>query len=137
MIVIVRQTLGEEFEVVSAVEDGRQAVNAVLTQNPDALVIDISMPVLNGLQAAKQLQTAGCRAKIIFLTIYEGRDFLEAAFSAGASGYVNKGRLSTDLIPAIHEAMLGRIFISAPIDQRAANSRSSGPKKDHTVFLLS
>jgi DNA-binding NarL/FixJ family response regulator len=114
MIAIVLQTLGEEFEVISAVEDGKQAVNAVLTLNPDALVIDISMPVLNGLQAAKQLQTAGCRAKIIFLTIYEGRDFLDAAFSAGASGYVNKARLSTDLIPAIHEAMLGRIFISAP-----------------------
>jgi DNA-binding NarL/FixJ family response regulator len=114
MIAIVRQMLREPFEVVGAVEDGKQAVNAVLTLNPDALVIDISMPVLNGLQAAKQLQTSGCRAKIIFLTIYEGRDFLDAAFSAGASGYVNKGRLSTDLIPAIHEAMLGRIFISAP-----------------------
>ena len=105
MIARVRQTLAEEFEVVGAVEDGKQAVNAVLTLNPDALVIDISMPVLNGLQAAKHLQTADCRAKIIFLTIYESRDFLEAAFSAGASGYVNKTRLSTDLIPAIHEAI--------------------------------
>jgi len=114
MIAIVRRTLGEEFEVVCAVEDGKQAVNAVLTLNPDALVIDISMPILNGLQAAKQLQMADCRVKIIFLSIYEGRDFLDAAFSAGASGYVNKARLSTDLIPAIHEAMLGRIFTSAP-----------------------
>ena len=119
MIAMVRQTLGEEFEVVGAVEDGKQAVDAVLTLNPDVLVIDISMPVLNGLQAAKQLRMADCRAKIIFLTIYEGRDFLDAAFSAGASGYVNKGRLSTDLIPAIHEAMLGRIFISAPATDAA------------------
>jgi DNA-binding NarL/FixJ family response regulator len=79
----VRQTLGEEFEVVGAVEDGKQAVSAVLTLNPDVLIIDISMPVLNGLHAAKQLQTADCRAKVIFLTIYEGRDFLDAAFSAG------------------------------------------------------
>jgi DNA-binding NarL/FixJ family response regulator len=114
MIAIVRQTLGEEFDVVGAVEDGKQAVEAVLALNPDALVIDISMPVLNGLQAAKQLQTANSRAKVIFLTVYEGRDFLDAAFSAGACGYVNKGRLSTDLIPAIHEGMLGRTFISAP-----------------------
>jgi DNA-binding NarL/FixJ family response regulator len=87
-----------------------QAVNAVLTLNPDVLVIDISMPVLNGLQAAKQLQMANSRAKIIFLTIYEGRDFLDAAFSAGASGYVNKGRLSTDLIPTIHEAIQGEVL---------------------------
>jgi DNA-binding NarL/FixJ family response regulator len=114
MIATVRQTLGEQFEVVGAVENGKQAVDAVLTLDPDALVIDISMPVLNGLQAAKQLQTANSRAKIIFLTIYESRDFLDAAFSAGASGYVNKGRLSTDLLPAIHEVILGRIFISAP-----------------------
>jgi DNA-binding NarL/FixJ family response regulator len=114
MTAMVRQTLGEEFEVVGVVEDGKQAVDAVLRLNPDALIIDISMPVLNGLEAAKQLQTANSRAKIIFLTIYESRDFLDAAFSAGASGYVTKGRLSTDLIPAIHEAMLERTFISAP-----------------------
>jgi DNA-binding NarL/FixJ family response regulator len=118
MIATVRQTLGEQFEVVGAVEDGKQAVNAVLTLNPDLLVIDISMPVLNGLQAAKQLQTANSRAKIIFLTIYESRDFVDAAFCAGASGYVSKGRLYTDLIPAIHEAMLGRTFISAPLLMR-------------------
>jgi len=118
MIAIARQTLGEQFEVVIAVEDGKQAVNAVLTLNPDVLVIDISMPVLNGLQAAKQLQTAVCRTKVIFLTVYESRDFVDAAFSAGASGYVHKSRLSTDLIPAIHEAMLGRIFISAPVLMR-------------------
>lgn len=115
MIAIVRRTLGEGFEVVGVVEDGKQAVNAVLTLNPDALVIDISMPILNGLQAAKQLQTANCRTKIIFLSIYDGPDFLDAAFSAGASGYVTKARLSTDLIPAIHEAMLGQIFVSGSL----------------------
>ena len=114
MIAIVSQTLGEEFEVVGTVENGKQAVNAVLTLNPDVLVIDISMPVLNGLRAAEQLQTVDSRAKIIFLTVYEGAGFVDAAFSAGASGYVTKGRLSTDLIPAIHAAMLGRTFISAP-----------------------
>jgi DNA-binding NarL/FixJ family response regulator len=118
MIARVRQTLGEEFEVVGAVEDGKQAVNAVLTLNPDALVIDISMPILNGLQAAKQLQTANCRTKIIFLSIYDGPDFLDAAFSAGASGYVNKARLSTDLIPAIYEAMLGQIFVSGSLPMK-------------------
>jgi DNA-binding NarL/FixJ family response regulator len=115
MIAIVRRTLGEEVEVVGAVEDGKQAVNAVLTLDPDALVIDISMPILNGLQAAKQLQTANCRTKIIFLSIYDGPDFRDAAFSAGAAGYVTKARLSTDLIPAIHEAMLGHIFVSGSL----------------------
>jgi DNA-binding NarL/FixJ family response regulator len=115
MIAIVRRTLGEEVEVVGAVEDGKQAVNAVLTLDPDVLVIDISMPILNGLQAAKQLQTANCRTKIIFLSIYDGPDFRDAAFSAGAAGYVTKARLSTDLIPAIHEAILRQIFVSGSL----------------------
>jgi two-component system response regulator DegU len=123
MIAIVRETLGEAFEVVGAVEDGKQAVNAVLALNPDALVIDILMPVLHGLEAAKQLQTADCRAKVIILTIHEDQDFLGAALSAGASGYVNKARLSTDLIPAIHEAMLGRIFISGPLPMQVTDLR--------------
>jgi DNA-binding NarL/FixJ family response regulator len=115
MIAMVRQTLGEEFEVVGAVEDGKRAVNAVLTLNPDALVIDISMPILNGLQAVEQLQTTNCRAKVIFLTLLRGPEFLEAAFSAGASGFVTKAHLSTDLIPAIHEAMLGHTFVSGSL----------------------
>jgi len=87
--------------------NGAQAVNAVLTLDPDVLVTDISMPVLGGLEAASQLQRAGCRAKVIFLTANNGQEFIDAAFSAGASGYVNKTRLSTDLIPAIQQAMSG------------------------------
>jgi DNA-binding NarL/FixJ family response regulator len=108
----VRQILAEEFDVVATVQDGEQAVDASLKLNPDALVIDISMPTLNGLQAAKQLQTASCRAKVIFLTVYGGLEFVDAALSAGACGYVTKSSLSADLIPAIHEAMLGHTFVS-------------------------
>jgi DNA-binding NarL/FixJ family response regulator len=115
MVAIIRRTLGEEFEVVSSVEDGMQAVEAVHTLNPDVLIIDFSMPILNGLQTAKQLQKANCRAKIIFLAIYEGPDFLDAAFSAGASGYVTKARLCIDLIPALHEAILGHTFVSGSL----------------------
>ena len=67
MVATVRQTLSEEFEVVGAAEDGKQAVNAVLALNRDALVIDISILILDGFHAAKQLQTANCRTKIVFL----------------------------------------------------------------------
>ncbi len=115
MVAIIRHTLGEQFEVVSSVEDGKQAVAAVHTLNPDALVIDISMPILNGLQAAKQLQTAHCRSKIIFITVHEGLEFVDAAFSAGACGYVTKARLSIDLIPALYEVMLGHTFVSGSL----------------------
>jgi DNA-binding NarL/FixJ family response regulator len=112
MIAVVRLALGDEFEVVGTADDGKQAVDAVITLHPDVVLLDIAMPVLDGFQAAEQLLAADSRAKIVFLTVYEGGDFIDAAFRAGASAYVNKGRLFTDLIPAIHEAMSGRTFIS-------------------------
>jgi DNA-binding NarL/FixJ family response regulator len=112
MIAKVRRTLNEGFEVIDVVEDGNQAVDAVLMLDADVLVIDISMPVLDGLQAANRLRKANCRAKIVFLTMHEDRDYVAAALSTGASGYVTKSRLTADLVHAIHEALLGHIFVS-------------------------
>ena len=112
LVAKVRAVLAEDFEVVDAVADGSQAVDAVLALDPDVLVTDISMPLLDGLQVAKRLQSAHCRAKIVFLTVHEDQDFVTAALHAGASGYVTKSRLATDLIPAIREALLGRTFVS-------------------------
>jgi DNA-binding NarL/FixJ family response regulator len=111
----VRRTLAEEFEVVAMAEDGNQAVAAVLKLDPDVLVTDISMPLLDGLQLAKRLQAAHCRAKIVFLTVHEDQDFVTAAFDAGASAYVTKLRLTIDLVPAIREALLGHTFVSRPV----------------------
>ena len=74
------------------------------------------MPIQDGPQAAKRLRAANSRAKVIFLTIYEDRDFVAAALSAVASGYVTKARLSTDLIPAIREAMLRHTFVSQTLN---------------------
>ena len=112
VIARVRQTLDEDFEIIDAVEDGNQAVDAVRLLDADVLVIDISMPVSNGLEAAKRLTAARSRAKIVFLTIHEDQDFVSAAISAGASGYVTKSRLSADLVPAIREALQGHKFVS-------------------------
>jgi DNA-binding NarL/FixJ family response regulator len=115
VIAKIRGVLGDEFEVVEAAENGSQAVIAVLALNPDVFVTDISMPVLNGLQAARRIQKTNSRVKIIFLTIHEDRDFIAAAFSAGATGYVTKRRLSTDLVVAIQEALKGHTFVSDSI----------------------
>ena len=87
-------------------------VDAVLALDPDVLVSDISMPLLDGLQAARRIQKTNSRVKIIFLTIHEDRDFIAAAFSAGAMGYVTKRHLSTDLVFAIEEALRGHTFVS-------------------------
>ena len=104
--------LGDKYDVLETAENGQQAVNAVVALDPDILVTDISMPLLNGLQAAKSIQKTNPRVKIIFLTIHEDRDFIAAAFSAGATGYVTKRRLSIDLVPAIEEALKGHTFVS-------------------------
>src|SRR4051794_30410767 len=86
----VRLGLGSDFEIVDTVAAGKQALDSVLRLDPDVLVIEISMPVMNGLRAAERLQNAHERTKIIFLTIHEDRDFVTAALSADACGYVSK-----------------------------------------------
>ena len=117
MIAKVRGTLGAEFEIVGTAENGDQALSSALSLDADILIIDISMPVLNGLQVAQRLQKTHCRSKIVFLTIHEDPDFISAAFSAGASAYVVKSRLNTDLVPAIHEALLGNTFVSQTLQR--------------------
>lgn len=112
MIATVRRTLGEEFEVIETAGNGQLALNAVLSLHPDIFVTDISMPILNGFQIASRIHKSNSRTRIIFLTIHEDRDFLAAALSAGAAGYVIKPRLSTDLVLAIHEVLKGNIFVS-------------------------
>jgi len=116
----VRGILGEEFEVIGTAENGNEAVDLVLTLDADVLITDISMPVVNGFQAAERLQMANCRARIVFLTLHEEQAFVSAAFAAGVSAYVLKSRLWTDVIPAIHEALLGNIFVSQPLKNLAS-----------------
>jgi DNA-binding NarL/FixJ family response regulator len=107
--------LAEDFDVVGAVNNGRDAVAETERLDPDVLVIDISMPILDGLQAADRLRAKNRRAKIIFLTVHKDRDFVAAAFSAGAFGYVTKADVMTDLVPAIREALQGRTYVSQSI----------------------
>jgi DNA-binding NarL/FixJ family response regulator len=112
MLARVRRELGERFEVIGTAGNGEEAIDAVSRLDPDVLVIDISMPVLSGLDAAVRLRSNHCRTKIVFLTIHDDSDFVAAALSAGASGYVTKNRVSTDLVPAIQEALLGHTYVS-------------------------
>src|ERR1700675_4522898 len=106
----VTRLLEDEFDIVAAVESGEHAIEAVASLDPDLVVLDISMPVLNGLEAASRLKSSASRTKMIFLTVHEDIDFVEAAFLAGALGYVLKCRLTIDLIPAIREVLQGHVF---------------------------
>jgi len=110
-----RAVLGDDFDIVGEVSNGRDAVEEVQRLDPDVLVIDLSMPLLDGLQAVSQLRSRKCRTKFVFLTVHEDSDYVAAAFSAGASAYVTKSHVSTDLVPAIQEALEGRTYVSQSI----------------------
>ena len=104
--------LEPEFEVIGAVGDGCALLEAAAQMKPDVFVLDISMPGVSGIKAAAQLRDSGSTAKIIFLTVHEDPDFVQAALDAGASGYVLKSRMASDLRSAVKGAMAGRLFIS-------------------------
>jgi DNA-binding NarL/FixJ family response regulator len=109
------QLLEPEFEVVRSVGDGQTAIDAAATLEPDLLVLDISMHVLNGIEAARQLKAAGSKTKVVFLTVHKDPDYVRAALASGALGYVAKCRLVSDLLFALREAGAGRSFVSPSI----------------------
>ena len=100
-------------EVVGAVTDGEAAISAAAQLLPDVVVLDISMPVLNGIEAAKRMLEANPSTKIVFLTVEKDKDTCRAVLELGACGFVLKPRLGSDLIPAIGMAKDGRRFVSS------------------------
>jgi len=101
------------FDVVGAARTGREMISEAMRLNPDVIVADISMPELSGIEAAHQLHEKGSTAKLVFLTVHSNDEFTRACLAEGALGYVVKSHMKTDLIPAIHAALLGRSFLSS------------------------
>ena len=116
----VRRCLEAEFHVLDAVGDGRALLDAAARLKPDVCLLDISMPELNGIETATQLKENGSKAKVIFLTVHEDMDFAQAALKTGASGYVIKRQMASDLRRAVNEALAGRIFISSSVSNAGA-----------------
>jgi CheY-like chemotaxis protein len=112
ILATIREELAEEFEIIGTVSNGQDAVEAALRFDPDVVVLDIAMPILDGIQVSSRIHERNERTKILFLTIQEHNEYVSAAFAAGASGYVTKRRLLTDLGYAIREVAEGRTFLS-------------------------
>jgi DNA-binding NarL/FixJ family response regulator len=108
----VAKLVGTDCDVVGAVSNGQQALKATQDPKPDVLVLDISMPVLNGIETAHRLRETGVEARIIFLTVHDDLDYIREALEAGALGYVIKPRIASDLVAAIQEVYAGRPFLS-------------------------
>ncbi len=121
----VARLLEAECNVVGTATDGQQALEAAQDLKPDVLVLDISMPVMNGIETAHRLKEAGAEARIVFLTVHDDPDFAKEALEAGALGYVIKSRIASDLMIAINEVCAGRSFVS-PLSPPPARPSSNG-----------
>ena len=110
-----RSLLEPEFELAGTVEDGRALVSAVQDLHPDVIVVDISMPLLNGIEAVRQIKKLDKQVKVVFLTMHPDVTYAIRAFEAGASGYVLKHSASSELLTAIHEAIKGRTYVTPMI----------------------
>ena len=104
--------LKRSFDVVGRVSDGQAALEATLELKPDLAVLDISMPGMNGIEVAKELRKRSSRARIVFLTVHEDSQIVASCLAAGGLGYVVKALMGSDLIPAMNEALAGRVFVS-------------------------
>jgi DNA-binding NarL/FixJ family response regulator len=104
--------LETHYTIVGTATDGKAAVAADLTLHPDVVVLDISMPVMSGIDAARQMRKNGSQAIIVFLTVHRDEDIYATTKHVGGMGYVVKDHLGTDLVFAIEEALEGRYFAS-------------------------
>jgi DNA-binding NarL/FixJ family response regulator len=108
----VAKILEDEFEIVGKVEDGRALVAAAQQLNPDIIVSDMTMPLLHGLEACRQLSQLTIASKVIFLTMHADVAYAKEAFQAGASGYLLKRNAASELIDAIHTVIQGQTYLT-------------------------
>jgi DNA-binding NarL/FixJ family response regulator len=110
-----KSLLEPEFDLVGIVEDGRELVREAARLHPDVIVADISMPLLNGIDAVRQIKKTDDQIKVVFLTMHPDVAYATMAFEAGASGYVLKRSASRELITAINDAMKERTYVTPMI----------------------
>jgi DNA-binding NarL/FixJ family response regulator len=121
--------LREEFDFLGTAGNGEELVEATLRLNPDVLLVDISMPVLNGFDAVRKISEAGSHARIIFLTMHDDATLLAEAFRCGAAGYVLKQAAGEELITAIREVAQGGCYVSPLVTSRPTEPLSAGTQK--------
>jgi two-component system response regulator NreC len=107
----------EDIEVVGEAEDGRQAFEKTKELIPDIVVIDITMPNLNGIEATRQIKKLNPEIKVLVLTVHDNEEYIHQILQAGASGYLLKESAVTDLVSAINAVKKGGIFLSPAISK--------------------
>lgn len=121
--------LHDEFELLGTVGNGKDLVEATLRLNPEVILVDISMPVLNGFDAVRRIRKDGNTAKVIFLTMHDDATLVAEAFRCGGSGYVLKQAAGEELVTAIREVAQGNNYLTPLITNRPVEPFASGPAK--------
>jgi DNA-binding NarL/FixJ family response regulator len=136
--VLVRQGLRsllerEKFQVVAEASDGQEVIRLAETNHPDIAVLDISMPTLNGIEAARELGRSSPQTKVILLTQHEEEQYIHEALEVGVKGYVLKNQVASDLVHAMQQVSRGGIYLSPGVSRavmdayRSKSERPSDP----------
>ena len=129
-----KSLLARDFELIGVVEDGQRMIDAARTLRPDAIVADISMPLLNGIEALEQLRKDGFDIPVVFLTMHHDVEYASLALEAGAAGYVLKHAAPEELVQAVRVALEGGTYVSPSLAaelfqaERAKARRNDEPR---------
>ncbi len=129
-----KSILAGQFDLIGVVEDGRKMVEAARTLKPDLIVADISMPLLNGIEALEELRKEGLDIPVVFLTMHRETEYASLALEAGAAGYVLKHAAPEELVQAVRVALEGGTYVSPSLAaelfqaERAKSRRNDEPR---------
>ena len=123
------------LQIVGEAENGRQAVELCAALTPDLAIMDIAMPTLNGLEAARKIAAESPQTCILMLSMHSEVEYVRAALAAGARGYVLKNAASADLLSAIGAVLAGTIYVSAPLRTALRDARTSDTGTDSSAGL--
>ena len=129
-----RKLLETHFEIAGIATDGRELVAAATRLEPDVVLTDMSMPLLNGIEATRQIRAAVPNTKVIMLTQNVDREYARAAFDAGASGYVVKQSAVTELVDAVRRVVGGEYYVSPLLVNSASTDTPDRKKNPRELF---
>ena len=129
-----RKLLEPEYELIGTVADGRAAVSAYEELQPDLLIMDIGLPLLNGIEAARQVKRTNPNARILFVTMQTDRAYVQEAFRAGASGYMLKHAAVRELVEAIRTVLRGQFYVSPNLTPHSGDTPFDPNKNPTNLF---
>ena len=129
-----QKLLANDFDVVAVVNDGRSLIQTAQKLQPDVILVDVGMPLLNGLEAAQRIKRTLPDVKVVYVTVNHDPELVAEAFRRGASGYLPKTAAASELVAAIHQALHGEPYVSPMLTDRTASVPAGS---DGTRFPLS